>query len=77
MIVRGDVFDLCKTGIIQMPCQHNVTDYPVSPQTNGGKTHSYLKGNASFLRHHTHPPAALDQLRELSEERNRMPTLPG
>src|SRR5215472_10241034 len=76
MIARGDAFDFRETGIIQMPRQHNVTDYAVSPQTNGGKTHSHLKGNAGFFRNYTHPAALPDQLHELSEERYRMPALP-
>jgi len=75
MIARRDTFNLCETGVVQVPCQHNVANYPISPQTNGCKTHSHLKRNAGLLRHHTHRPAALDQLRELSEECYRMPTL--
>ena len=68
LIAWRDIFDFRETRIFKTPGQDHMTDNSVSPEADGCETHSHLKRNASFLRHHTHRSATLHQLRELVEE---------
>jgi hypothetical protein len=73
VIAWRDRFDFRETRIFQAPGQHHMTGNSIAPQAHRCETHSHLKRDSRFFRHHAHRPAALYQLYKVPEQCAHLP----